>query len=285
MTAPATPPHRPTSTALRRVVADDLSGAAEVAGVLLARGRDCQVVLDGSPATPSPVPPQPGDEGVTTVVDTDHRADDPASARDAVRAATADPAGAALVVVKVDSLWRGNVGPPSTRCATTVSRSSSPARCRRWAGPCGGVALRRRPPARRHRVVGARTAPRAASRGGPAGRAGHRRPPRRPARRVDARRAGPVGARRGETDADLRAARPPPSTPWPAAVAWPSWAAPPSSPPSPTPRPRRPAAPPPPSWRPGTGRWSSRSAAARPRPLRRPRTCEQPPSWTITPTC
>lgn len=110
MTAPATPhsvPTAPTSTGLRRVVADDLSGAAEVAGVLLARGRDCEVVLDVSLATSLR---SPADEGVTTVVDTDHRAVDPASARDAVRAATADPAGAALVVVKVDSLWRGNVG-------------------------------------------------------------------------------------------------------------------------------------------------------------------------------
>lgn len=106
MTAPATPHTVPTSTALRRVVADDLSGAAEVAGVLLARGRDCQVVLDGSLGGLTPVP---GDPGATTVVDTDHRATDPASARDAVRAATADPTGPVLVVVKLDSLWRGNI--------------------------------------------------------------------------------------------------------------------------------------------------------------------------------
>lgn len=102
MTAPPTVPVAPTSTALRRVVADDLSGAAEVAGVLLARGRDCRVVLAGPAPTST-------EEGLTTVVDTDHRATHPDAARDAVRAATADPAGPALVVAKIDSLWRGNV--------------------------------------------------------------------------------------------------------------------------------------------------------------------------------
>ncbi|MEZ0494119.1 four-carbon acid sugar kinase family protein [Kineococcus sp. TBRC 1896] len=103
MTAPPTP-RAPTRAALQHVLADDLSGAAEVAGALLARGRDCRVVLagpDGAPAAPS------GDG--TTVVDTDHRASAPPSARSAVRAATADPDGPALVVVKLDSLWRGNV--------------------------------------------------------------------------------------------------------------------------------------------------------------------------------
>jgi 4-hydroxythreonine-4-phosphate dehydrogenase len=84
------------------VVADDLSGAAEVAGTLLARGRDCEVVLDGRAVTPA-------HDGLTTVVDTDHRAVDPASARSAVRAASAAAAGPTLVVVKLDSLWRGNV--------------------------------------------------------------------------------------------------------------------------------------------------------------------------------
>ncbi|NIZ93226.1 four-carbon acid sugar kinase family protein, partial [Kineococcus rubinsiae] len=88
--------------ALSAVVADDLSGAAEVAGLLLRRGRPCTVAL-GVPEATSPA-------AGTVVVDLDHRCAGPAAAYAAVVAAVTALAPVGLLAVKLDSLWRGNVG-------------------------------------------------------------------------------------------------------------------------------------------------------------------------------
>ena len=81
------------------VLADDLSGAAEVAGVFL--GRDVPVSLQLNNFRPS--------AGVT-VVDLNTRAMTPQQATDTVRAVVADIPADFRVVKKIDSLLRGHIG-------------------------------------------------------------------------------------------------------------------------------------------------------------------------------
>ena len=99
--------HHAERPALAAVVADDLSGAAEVAGLLLQRDRPCTVLL-GVPASPR------RDHEVTAagtlVVDVGHRGAAPAAAHAAVTGAVAALAPGGVLAVKLDSLWRGNVG-------------------------------------------------------------------------------------------------------------------------------------------------------------------------------
>ncbi|WP_205704886.1 four-carbon acid sugar kinase family protein [Kineococcus indalonis] len=107
--AAAVPAEEASRTALSAVVADDLSGAAEVAGALLLRRRPCTVLLQAPPAGSAA-----GARG-TVVVDLDHRAAEPAAAHAAVTAAVSaltsgGSPGGGLLAVKLDSLWRGNVG-------------------------------------------------------------------------------------------------------------------------------------------------------------------------------
>jgi D-threonate/D-erythronate kinase len=82
------------------VLADDLSGAAEVAGVFL--GRDVPVSLQLNGFRPS---------GGVTVVDLNTRAMTPQQATETVRAAVADIPADFRIVKKVDSLLRGHIGP------------------------------------------------------------------------------------------------------------------------------------------------------------------------------
>ena len=81
------------------VLADDLSGAAEVAGVFL--DRDVPVSLQLNEFQPS--------AGVT-VVDLNTRAMTPQQATDTVRKAVADIPGDFRIVKKIDSLLRGHIG-------------------------------------------------------------------------------------------------------------------------------------------------------------------------------
>jgi D-threonate/D-erythronate kinase len=82
------------------VLADDLSGAAEVAGVFL--DRDVPVSLQLNHFRPA--------AGVT-VVDLNTRAMTPQQATETVRAAVADIPADFRVVKKIDSLLRGHIGP------------------------------------------------------------------------------------------------------------------------------------------------------------------------------
>jgi len=84
------------------VLADDLSGAAEVAGLLLERGHPCTVLLG--------VPAVLVDGAGTLVVDVDHRGAAPAAAHAALTRAVAVLAPDGVLAVKLDSLWRGAVG-------------------------------------------------------------------------------------------------------------------------------------------------------------------------------
>jgi D-threonate/D-erythronate kinase len=81
------------------VLADDLSGAAEVAGVFL--GRNASVSLQLNNFRPS--------AGVT-VVDLNTRSMSPQQAADTIRAAVADIPADFRVVKKIDSLLRGHIG-------------------------------------------------------------------------------------------------------------------------------------------------------------------------------
>jgi uncharacterized protein YgbK (DUF1537 family) len=81
------------------VLADDLSGAAEVAGVFL--GRDVPLFLQLNDFQPSP--------GVT-VIDLNTRAMAPQKAAQTIRAALADIPADIHVVKKIDSLLRGHIG-------------------------------------------------------------------------------------------------------------------------------------------------------------------------------
>lgn len=93
------------------VLADDLSGAAEVAGTFLGRRCDVTLHLDDLPARASGV----------TVVDLHTRIRPAPAAADAVRGAlTRTPTGA-LVVKKIDSLLRGHIG---TEVAALAQRGS-----------------------------------------------------------------------------------------------------------------------------------------------------------------
>jgi uncharacterized protein YgbK (DUF1537 family) len=81
------------------VLADDLSGAAEVAGVFL--GRDVPLFLQLNDFQPLP--------GVT-VIDLNTRAMAPQKAAQTIRAALADIPADIRVVKKIDSLLRGHIG-------------------------------------------------------------------------------------------------------------------------------------------------------------------------------
>lgn len=83
-------------------VADDLSGAAETAAVLLSRTTRSRVVLSARSAAP-------GWPGEVTVVDLDSRHAPPGEAAGRVRAALAAAGPATPVFKKIDSLLRGNV--------------------------------------------------------------------------------------------------------------------------------------------------------------------------------
>ncbi|WP_432563783.1 4-hydroxythreonine-4-phosphate dehydrogenase PdxA [Kineococcus sp. SYSU DK003] len=105
----ATPPGTPVASTgacptIGWVLADDLSGAAEVAGALLVRGVGSEVLLAG---TGLPVPAAEG-QGGATVVDLDSRALDAAGAGTRLRGVLTH-AGLRVVLVKIDSLWRGHV--------------------------------------------------------------------------------------------------------------------------------------------------------------------------------
>ncbi|WP_369053444.1 four-carbon acid sugar kinase family protein [Kineococcus terrestris] len=93
----------PRRAALGAVLADDLSGAAEVAGLLLQRGHPCTVLLGAPTAGTAP-------SAGALVVDLDSRTAAPAAARAALTAALAALAPDGPLAVKLDSLWRGNVG-------------------------------------------------------------------------------------------------------------------------------------------------------------------------------
>src|SRR3954468_14623824 len=92
--------HASTTTPGITVLADDLSGAAEVAGVFL--GRNVPVSLQLNSVRPS--------AGVT-VVDLNTRAMTPQQATDAIRAAVAEVPTDVRVLKKIDSLLRGHIGP------------------------------------------------------------------------------------------------------------------------------------------------------------------------------
>jgi len=91
----------PTPTELF-VIADDLSGAAETAGVLARPGRAARIVLAGAGR------PLPAASGLT-VVDLDSRTATPADAARAVHAALAAAPPRARIFKKIDSLLRGNL--------------------------------------------------------------------------------------------------------------------------------------------------------------------------------
>ncbi|MGQ1795767.1 four-carbon acid sugar kinase family protein [Kocuria oceani] len=98
-------------------LADDLSGANEVAAVLAALPRH----TDGDPVCPAPsvsatvrVSPRPAasDDAAVTVVNTDNRRGTPSEATDRLRAVlSADPTGPGRALfLKFDSLLRGHIG-------------------------------------------------------------------------------------------------------------------------------------------------------------------------------
>lgn len=98
-------------------LADDLSGANEVAAVLAALPQH----TDGDPVRPAPsvsatvrVSPRPAasDEAAVTVVNTDNRRGTPSQAADRLRAVlAADPTGPGRTLfLKFDSLLRGHIG-------------------------------------------------------------------------------------------------------------------------------------------------------------------------------
>ncbi|GAF49683.1 4-hydroxythreonine-4-phosphate dehydrogenase PdxA [Rhodococcus wratislaviensis] len=84
------------------VLADDLSGAAEVASAFLDRSAPVSLLL-GAAETQEP--------GGVVIADLDTRSMSPEDAARAVRHALAGVPSDALVVKKIDSLLRGNIGP------------------------------------------------------------------------------------------------------------------------------------------------------------------------------
>lgn len=99
------------------IQADDFSGAAEVGHCFAAHGLGVRLLLSGAPAAGQPerhqgVSPAGGTQDVT-VVDTHTRAVAPEVAATALSATFVSPgaARARILFKKIDSLWRGNVGP------------------------------------------------------------------------------------------------------------------------------------------------------------------------------
>ncbi|MEM9702855.1 MAG: four-carbon acid sugar kinase family protein, partial [Planctomycetota bacterium] len=105
------------------VVADDLSGAAEIAGIARGFGLSVEVQLDAFRQTKLEVPERPEIE--VTVVDADTRSRPVAEAAEAMRALarSIDAAGPEFVFQKVDSLLRGSIAAESRELALGLGRS------------------------------------------------------------------------------------------------------------------------------------------------------------------
>ena len=99
------------------IQADDFSGAAEVGQCFAARGLDTRLLLSApaadTTAAGAGTAAHAGHRPDVVVVDTHSRAVAPESAAAAAAAVFGSPAanGAGVLFKKIDSLWRGNVGP------------------------------------------------------------------------------------------------------------------------------------------------------------------------------